>query len=567
MLSDDSSVKKHERKVLLQLDELGLAQKSFSLPVTYCPHKAKKCHPRGIWTFEIDRALKNALSDVVLNRLNGKRYDSLKIKADKLTIKTIFEEIELDSAVKSFSYDTGSKEDFKNTVVSYLNNNIAPLMIRLLDTAKDARYQEMADKERETFLATIAKEESVPLKFIQKLMSSAYSFSVHLDRLGGSVSINQVERKDSKGRKYMVYDTSISISTNINLFIYSFNPTSQEFEAYSVVDGPSGFVSSSADFKYFPKKHMASGIFERAIRVATKASGIAINTELKEDDNFAIFATVDQLDDSEIKSLIGELEDLRIDAPYIIYQTQDGKREKMGWIKARSVASEKTYKESYANYYSDFELASGDVEIKDQLREHPWTGAFLYIGAAQNTVDVEEIDGNSAKGGGDFAGLNLGAKLDLGYMFNSPGFSETWVELNANLVTGGDDIEVGGNIYSDTSASSLSLDFVNRSYLSMAGMYWGYKFGFGGISIDGNTVAGSELKISAYSVNAGIQVALWSSPNTEFYTNFDVMVPFGANSKIDDGDELETTISPSVNITVGVAFHIRSLGSLAAVSN
>ena len=568
LLSDDSSVKRHERKVLLQLTDIGLNKRKFDFSVTYCPHKAKKCQSKGIWSYEVDQNLEDAASAILLKRLNGKRYDALKIKSDKISIETIFENIEVESDLKSFQFDVGNGKAFNNSVESYLNENIAPLMLRLLGKAKDARYQEMADKEKETFLATIAKEESVPVKFIEKLMNSAYVFSLRMDDLSGSVGIDQKERKDSKGRKYMVYDASVSVNANMKLVIYNFDPIEGKFKHYSTVNGRSGTTSSSTDFRNFPMKNMTNKSFHSAFKVAAKASGIAANTNLKDDDNFAVFATVDQLNGNKIESRIGDLEDLRIDAPYELYQQQDGKKVLVGWTKARSVASEKTYKEDYGNYSSKFDLIRGEAEISDSMREYPWTGVFWYVGMANSTLTLTEFEGVNATGGGAYTGLHLGTKLDVGYMFNAPSKVEKWLEFNFNMgFSGGEDLETGIGTFENTSTMSFSLDWLQRKYLGSSGLYWGYKYGLGFASLSGSdTLNGENLSVSGLGLNLGLQTGFQRSANGSYYLNVDYMLPLSTKAKYGESDseiEYEASLSPVLNITLGATFHMRSIGPLA----
>ena len=561
LLTDDATVKHHERKVLFQLTDIGIQKRTISLPVTYCPLNAKKnkkikCKPKGHWKYTINQSLEDTASKALLKELNGKRYDSLKIMKGKLAIKTIFENIEIDSNVKNFSYDYGNESDFKNKVKSYLNNNISPLMLRLLEKTNDARYKEMSDKEQETFLSTIAKEESVPLHFIKKLMNSAYVFAFHANKIKGSVSINQEERENKKKKKYLVYDTSISVKSEISLIIFHFDSEKNQFKHYSTVKGQKHSGGSSQDFRKYPTKEKTTRDFNKAFGKIAKPSGSNINYKLKKDENFVIFATVDQLKDYDIKSRIGEIEDLRIDAPYNIFQYQDGKRKEVGWIKARSVASEKSYKKDYANYYSDFDLINGSVEIKDQIKEHPWLGGFLYIGAVTNTISINEIDGKSESGGGTYTGLNLGIKLDMGYVLNKKSFSERWLELNLNFGIGGDDITLNNNVYSDTTAITLGLDIVQRKNLKSYGWYWGYKYGIGIASLSGKDSSENELSVSAPTINLGLQFGFLPSPKREYFTNLDLMIPFAGSAKLGSGDnsnKLDASLSPIIGMTIGIS--------------
>ncbi len=567
LLADDDTVKRHERKVLLQLTDIGVTKREFHFDVTYCGHKAPKCHKKGAWVYKIGQSLEDEMSNVLLTRLSGKRYDALKIKDKKIAIETIFEKLEIDSDIDNFMFDVGNGDDFIAKAEAYLNKSIAPLMLRLLDKAKDARYQELPDKEKETFLATIAKEESVPIKFIKSLMSSAYVFTLHMDSLTGNVSVDQEEKKDSQGRHYMVYDTTVKVNTNVNLLIFNFNPNLKKFEFYSKVAGRSGSVYASADFDHYPDFGNTVSLFNKAVRLSAKASGLAANTNLKDDDNFAIFATVDQLDGNKIESRIGDVEDLRIDAPYNLYQQQDGKRVLVGWVKARSVATEQTYKEDIGNYSSKFDLIQGEAEISDSMREHPWTGIFWYAGLANSTVTLTELDGQSATGGGAYNALNLGAKLDLGYVFNSASQTEKWLEFNSSFGFGGEDLKTNIGNFQGTMAVSASIDLVKRSYMGSSGAYWGYKYGIGYSSLSGSRVLDAEnLTVSSYGLNLGLQAGYQTSADRSYYINVNYMLPLASGASLGPTDNpvnFDASLSPTLNLTVGATFHLRSVGSLA----
>jgi len=586
LLTDAESQKKYERKVQLQLGDMGLISRHVNFPVFFCIEKKEKsadkqlakailgklagnCIPVGKWEFTISPSLESRIAATVFDRLAGKRYDVLRLKSGKLSLKTLRETIEVDiesdSEIAAFSFETGNFAEFKSSVDGYLNKNIAPLMTKLLSKAKDARYQEMADKERETFLATAAKEYSVPANFIAKLMNSAFVFAVHGENPKGSVTISQ-----TTVNHHLEFSTNVSVDLSTNLAIFRFNPDVGKFEFYKRVSESSGRVSAS-DHVYTFRPKTADAIndpFEKSYIVAAKAAGIASNVALKEDDNFAIFSTVDEIDGNRFISVIGENEDLRIDAPYKIYQYIDGKKTEMGWGKARKVAGAETYLNKNADYRSEFDLIGGDMEIKDQLREHPWTGMFWYLGYANSTITLTEFDGASASGGGDYAGLNLGAKLDLGYVFNAPSQSEKWLEFTVNLGSGGSDLQTETlGTFENTSALTVSADLVQRKYLGASSTYFGYKYGLGFYSLSGTEVVSSKnLSISSAGLNLGLQAGYSRTPNNTFYINLDYLLPILSNASYGDQNnsvDYEAVLSPAINLTIGATFHLRSTGPLS----
>ncbi|MDX1811313.1 MAG: hypothetical protein R3240_05155, partial [Gammaproteobacteria bacterium] len=466
------------------------------------------------------------------------------------------------------NFDTGSKDQFRHKSLDYLNTEIAPLMTRLLSKAKDARYQQMPDREKETFLASIAKEESVPVAFIQKLMNSAYAFSLHLSNINGSISINQEKKKNMMGVPYMAYDTTLSLNTSVTLEIFHYDVNTSEFKPYNSIEKSSGSVSASEDFMHYPGKRAALHLFNSAFGKAIKASGIALNTKLKDDDNFAVYATIDQLKGNTFESRVGEVEDLRIDAPYRIYQYRDGKAKQMGWAKVRSVATEKTYKEKPAEYYSHFDLIDGDIEFKDQLREHPWTGFFWYIGVGSVNLNLESLDNESASGGGTYTGLNLGVTMDRGFMKNSAKDAEDWLTVDSDLAfIGGKDMKTGLGEFNSGLAAKLSIDSNHRYYPAAFGFYTEYKYGLGIAALLAGAKEGSDdLTVTGIGLNLGLKAGYNTSPDREYSLSIDYMYPFFARASLGKNNpEYEAKLSPAFSVSFQVAFHTRSIGGAASM--
>lgn len=561
LLAIDVTVKNHERKALLQLTNIGLNTDSVSLSVNYCSLEAKKCQKKKPWRYFIDQSLEDRMSLELLKQLDGKRYDTIKIMNNKISIKSIFDTIEVNSDVEGFYYGAGNESDFKISVSNYLNKKISPLMLRLLDKAKDVRYKEMSDKEKETFLTAIAKEESVPMRFIQKLMNSAYVFSFHVDNIKGYVDIRRREGENEAGNKYLYFSTSVFVKLKFKLIIYNFNADKKQFQNYSTVRGAeisSTFISFSDKY---PKHESTVKGFNSAYVKAAKKAGKSINLRLKLDENFAIFATVDQVEGSRLKSKIGEIEDLRIDAPYRIYQFIDGERIQTGWMKARSVASEITYKEDAANYYSNFDLIRGNAEIKDQVKEESWWGGFIFYGVSRHTLTVDEIDNERVTGGGSYLGLNVGVKVDMGYTSNSKKLSEQWAEFYINYgFSGGEDIVFNNILYENTYTLNVGLDIVQRKILKYYGLYWGYKYGFGFSGLSGTDSNDNQLNIAAGVLDLGMQIGFMASPKSEYFINLDLKYPVITSAAItadgadESGPSMDARLSHMIGMTIGTTF-------------
>jgi len=561
-LRDDESQRKYERKVQMQLTDMGMENRRVNVPIMYCALESQRCVPRAAWSFSVNQSLENKATAELLERLSGKRFDLLQVGAEGLSITTLATKVDVQANIAPFKFDTGSYEGFRQQVDSYLDKEIAPLMTEILGKAKDARYQEMQDQEQATFLADIAKEKSVPADLIRKLMNSAFVFSSYAEQSSGSITITE-----AKLAKIAVFNISFSVSTKVKILIHRFNQESGKFERYDEIEGESGLASASDRLiGGFPVQGSSSGLFDRAYITAAKAAGISANTKLKEDDNFSIYGTIDEIEDDRFYSGMGENEDLRIDAPYTIFQTTDEGIKKTGWSKVKTVAASKEYLESPGNYRSEFELLAGDMEYKDQLREHPWTGVFFALGGGSMPYTLEKIDQQPAEGGGTLAGLNLGFKLDMGYLFNSEALSEKWLELDVLLAGGGEDVKQSGTLTHTSPSASYYMLSIGHRYNLGSGLYTGFGYGLGEASMRASGInGGDEIDIKSTMFKLGGKLGYMFSPNTEFFANFDYYAPVGSKAEQGSLPTADAEVSGGLGVNIGFAFHIRSIGSFATM--
>ena len=218
--------------------------------------------------------------------------------------------------------------------------------------------------------------------------------------------------------------------------IYRYNYEKKRFEHYGDIVGHSGAISGSTDtaLQIIPTPAQVMAVFNDTFRTAIKAASVNANFELKKDDNFAIFIPVKNTDGKKIESEFGVMEDIRVDHPFEILETVDGKTQRKGFARARDVSlnckdgAEPTI----------IKVTNGDAEEGDQLREYPWTGLYFNLGFDTNSVKI--IGNNSDDDAGNmFAspGLHLGVDVDLGYVMNRPALSEfyfgAFLDLNFGL--------------------------------------------------------------------------------------------------------------------------------------
>ncbi|MDH5544947.1 MAG: hypothetical protein OEZ43_05105 [Gammaproteobacteria bacterium] len=569
--ASDDSQKKYERKVLLQIRDIGLQQKHFSVPVTFCPYK-KSCVPFATWGLDVDDNLEIAAAGQVIERMSGNRYDNISIQSGKLVMTTLNETLEMDADLGQFNFDVGPYYEFVTKSTEYLNTKFAPFMGELLIKAKDARYQELADREKETFLAEIAKERSVPVAFLQRLLNSAFVFATYLETPRGKISISQ-----QKSKKSFNFSVGVDIDLPMRMVIFRFDSEKKQFEIYKELSAHSGYVSDSA--QVFPSRpenvELLANLYRRSFVVAARAAGIALNTNLKEDDAFAIFATVDAVDEgfflTRIESAIGQAEDLRIDAPYRLKQMIDGKIVNRGWIKARSVARKSLLDDgAQGQYLSSFSVIKGSAEFKDQVREHPWTGVLGALTVVNTHQTVEKLSGLTASGGGDFLGLGLGFKADLGYLFNSSGYSESWLEIVGQFGLGGESIVQSSSIYTTPVLGVVRMDYVKRGHLGASGLFVAYKFGLAASQMRGQgpnvDSANDDIEITSFGLGAGLQLGYLFSPDTELVVNAQGYFPISSQYRIGESETYDdANMSVVYGINVGLSFHMKSLGGLASL--
>jgi hypothetical protein len=274
-------------------------------------------------------------------------------------------------------YDPKKLEEIRHLQTQWEQETLTPAISRF-------------PERQETFITTKAKELGIPVEIAQKLMSSAYVFAVYyepesaksLDLPGGAeVSITPKEVMTPQGKK-IVYSTSIDIPSRLTLIIYRFDPDQKKFVLYSqkpLTGKSGGGTGEDHTYESYPDQSSTAGLFAKSIVMSARAAGISVSTTLKEDDNFAIFATVDRVKGRKIMSEIGVLEDLRVDAPYIVRRKINNKFKGIGFVKARRVAVNcykfitcpegnkqcLEAKSAESNKFSTFELVKGKAEFKD----------------------------------------------------------------------------------------------------------------------------------------------------------------------------------------------------------
>ena len=456
LLQADETQKTYERKAVMGFGDIGFMQNSVKIPMRYCEINEKgegKCVP---WSFSINYQLdsieKLKAAKIFYQWTITNRFDKIIIGDNEAFMRTKGGEVKIDlgGQIPAFRSGTSDRESFRRHLEHYLNSDVRNIFGALLDASSEQRYSELSEKEQETFMVTKAKELGLSAAFVKNLLNSSYVFAAHVAPVGGDGRVIRSKHKSaSTGLYYYSFDVEIRLAVNVVFMIYRYNYETKRFEHYGDIVGHSGRISGSTDtaLQIIPTPKQVMAVFNDVFRTAVKAASINANYQLKQDDNFAIFMPVKSSDGKKIESSFGVMEDIRIDHPFEILETVDGKVQRKGFARARKVSlnckdgAEPTV----------IKVTNGNAEEGDQLREYPWTGLYFNLGLDDNFVYAKGDASSYSDGIGVMLiapGFHLGADVDLGYVMNRPALSEFYFRAFLGFNVGFESEYKGENQYS-----------------------------------------------------------------------------------------------------------------------
>ncbi|MDX2471795.1 MAG: hypothetical protein QNL04_14590 [SAR324 cluster bacterium] len=585
-LSADETTKEYERKAILATQDLGLGSKTVVTRVRFCPYNNPRfrfplpCIPIGTKTLEINSSLEKKLNNIYLEKLVSSRFDKVVLAKDQVVITTAQGGTISKSAggLPNFSFETGSYKQFKGKVEDFLGGLNSPMQ-ELLAAAKDARYAEMSDREKESFAVQKAKTLDMPVEFIEKLMNSSYVFALYLPKVRSSATITQVGRTMNGYVVGYSYVTRVNSPTRPKLLIYNYKAPEGDgkgkFVYYDTVDGDSGHYSESVSRPFRPSLRDIDFIFPRALLGSVNSSAKNLKQNLIKDDLFAIVTPVTQASLFSLSANIGTLEDLRIDAPYRIKQTnaEEGVIG-TGFAKARRVFKNK-YKGNGKGEKtqpvgdSQFDIVQGYGSMISSLQEHPWSGTFLYLGLDSVDYGLTEINGLEVTGGNELSAVRFGMNVDLGYTFNDAKLSETWFDASL-FFGGGSDYAMVGDTQASTTPSfgGLAFDMYKRFYIGPTGVYVSPFAGLAyySSSYDVESIYGYDnaLDITSLILDVGVKTGLNLGPDWEIY--FTVNLPQILSSTVKYGDTdytVDSIVEAGPTLSIGLSWQIETLGNLS----
>ncbi|MBR4531100.1 hypothetical protein IKO70_01665 [bacterium] len=443
LLKSDETQKTYERKAVMGFGDIGFMQDAVKVPMRYCEYNEKgegRCVP---WTFSVNYPLdaneKLKAAKIFYQWTITNRFDKIILGDNVAFMRTKGGEVKIDlgGKIPSFRAGTSDRATFRRHLEHYLNSDVRKVFGNLLDASAEQRYSELSEKEQETFMVTKAKELGLSAAFVKNLLNSSYVFAAHVAPIGSAGRVVRTRHKSvTTGLYYSSFDIEIELSVDVVFMIYRYNYETKRFEHYGDIVGHSGGITGSTDtaLQIIPTPKQVMSVFNDTFRTAIKAASLNANYQLKQDDNFAIFMPVKSSDGKKIESSFGVMEDIRVDHPFQILETVDGKTQRKGFARAREVSL--NCKDGAAP--TIIKVTNGDAEEGDQLREYPWTGLYFNLGFDTNSI---KIIGNQSDddAGNMFAspGLHLGADVDFGYVMNRPALSEfyfrAFLDLNFGL--------------------------------------------------------------------------------------------------------------------------------------
>jgi len=523
MLKSDSTQKKYERKAVMGLADIGFMQNSISIPMQYCESSQSgyRCSP---WSFTVNYPLeyseKMEAAKTFYEWTITNRFDKIVMQNGKAQMFTKNGEstVETGEYIPYFTSGTDSLDGFKSRLEDYLNSSVKNSLGVLLDATIEQRYKELPETEQETFMVTKAKELGVSIEFIRTLVNSSYVFAAHVQYIKGDGKVIRKERKSFDGRTVYFYDIEFDIPVNVTFLIYNYNPESKQFVLHKKLVAMSGMVSGSTDsYLVIPTHNQVMAVFNDTFQTAVKAAAINANYQLKKDDNFALFMPVKAVNGSKIETDFGVMEDIRVDAPFTVMQSVDGKMKNMGYVRARKVSE--NCSDGY-NKPTIMKITNGKAEEADLLREYPWTGLFFNLGFGMNSSMVQGVEHNTVTTDSLLdmflaPGLHLGGSVDLGYSTNSQALSEFYLDFFIQGSVGIDDSSTVGRLAWFGGGLGLS----KRLYAGGAGFYFAPALN---LAYEGGWTS-EDFKIQQFIVNPQLHFGFSVNPS------FDVVVKGGWN--------------------------------------
>ncbi|MGC6418006.1 MAG: EB domain-containing protein [Bradymonadia bacterium] len=582
MLADDS-LAKSTRKVAFAPRTLGRGHREVTADYTVCRKNgdSTQCSPGTPMRFSLSTANIDNATDELHAWVVTQRLDRVRIIGNRAEILVKNRPVNIEiSSLSQLNANHATAEAFAAESAVWLNRAVGPIMKPLLNDSLVERYKNLPDRERQTFITERAKEVGMPAVFVQKLMNSAFSFTMFMAKPEASYTLSEGTRTayvNGNKVEVPVWTASITLDGEVELTVSRYNPATTGFELYETFTGESGSTTFSKSFdNRQPSSSEVRALFDEAHTVMAKAIGINLNYQLMGDENFAIIFPARSVEDSNVDGDVGAQEDIRVDMPVAISRVIDGVRVHQGYGKARVVAENCNTAQGKQAGSTQFEIIKGDSEVGDRVQVYPWVGVLMHGGAGTLNYSVQQFDlktpsfeetySGLTQVGGEAIGGHFGLKLDLGFVTNSHALSEFWTGMDFFFG------EAQGDYILDA-----GLSFSKRLYVG-AGIYLepGVAFSFTGLlddtkvlvpKSDGGEPHEEQFAFMAITGTPSIDLGYNFSPDVELVANAGWSFPFfnaGGYGADDDGIEVDNVEAKGgLRLMVALNIHFSAVGGLA----
>jgi len=562
VMKSDETQKKYERKAVMGLSDIGFMQNSINIPMQLCrsDKNGYRCSP---WNFTVNYPLnydqKQKAAKTFYDWTITNRFDKIIMQNGqaRMITKNGDSTVNTGEFLPYFTSGTDSLGGFKNRLENYLNSSVKESLGVLLDQTVEQRYKELPEKEQETFMVTKAKELGVSADFVRTLINSSYVFAAHVNYIKGSGKVVKKVRKSLDGRTVRYYGIEFNIPVNVTFLIYSYNGEHKKFTLHKKLTAVSGLVTgSTSSFSSIPTHSQVMATFKDTFQTAVKAAAINANYQLKKDDKFALFMPVNAVDGSKIETDFGVMEDIRVDAPFTIMESVDGKMKKKGYVRARKVA--KNCSAGY-NKPTIMKITNGSAEQADLLREYPWTGLFFNLGLGMNASLITGKGLTNDIGGMFLApGAHLGVSIDLGYSTNTSALSEFYLDIFFQSSFGIDDTNPAGRQIWYGGGLGVS----RRIYVGAGGFYIapGVNFAYEG----GSTL--NDYKLQQFLINPQLHFGFSVNPSFDIVFKGGWNLGFVVQVKDDIGIDRTNNydlLAMGLTASIDFNFHLPIVGAMA----
>ena len=569
--SADKTVEISTRKAVLAISTLGLESKKYSFPVYYKALNAAIGVPVGKWDIRIDQSFADTNLAKQYRMLVSSRFDKLIFEEKKASIITATKTVNsYYDGLEKFSFSTGTHENFKTSVLEYLNGQVAKKVKVVLSEAKEARYSEMTPDLQESFINNKAKEMGIPVTMLKTLVSSSFAFAVYLPKLEGHIMISQVEKYNITMQKYIAYETSFSAPLQTKLSVFTFD--GETFSLYKDIDSSAGAdlmgslaksISGSASIsrKLRPRASDAPILFNEVFELSLKDSLLAISTRLKEDRKFAVSATLDAVEGSQAEIALGVQEDIRVDHPFKVYRTFDDKETQVGFIKVSKPGRNCLVLPVTERTVSKADIIKGNGEYGDLAVEHPWTGVYGDLSFSNTSGNYLNSSDEDLSFGGNSV-FYLGFNADLGYVLNHASLSEVWMNINVGFGSSAAEIASGF----DSGIVTKALVGFEKRVAVGRGLYIGFGADIAYEQAQHSEIVGfSDYTFTTTSIVPRVKAGYNLSENAELALGVGYNTPIATTLESDDTSVSASDFSKSagLDIRVGFSYHIDFSGPFA----